>query len=118
MKRIKNFFKKLAIMVVTAYGNRLYRKAVKAADERHAREGETIYVSYFGKELRTFNRAEFRAAKRRLGSFAKKFNITLFKGAACYHTANRIEKDGMSERDKELGRLTFIKFLLMNAKLV
>lgn len=118
MKRIKNFFKKLAIMVVTAYGKRLYRKAVKAAEERHQKEGEMIYVSYFGKELRTFNRAEFRAAKRRLGTIAQKYSITLFKGAACYHTANRIEKDGMSERDKELGKLAFIKFLLMNAKLV
>lgn len=117
MKRIKRFFSKLAIMVVTAYGNRLYRKAVQAADERHVQEKETIYVSYFGRELRTFNRAEFRYAKKRLGA-SKNFNIAAFKSAACYYTPDRSEKNGMTPRDKELRRLAFIKFLLMNAKLV
>jgi hypothetical protein len=117
MKRIKRFFNRLAIMVVTAYGNRIYRKAVKAADERHAQEKETIYVSYFGRELRTFNRAEFRYAKKKIGA-SRNYNMTAFRNAACYYTADRSGKNGMSPRDKELRRLAFIKFLLINAKLV
>ena len=32
---MKKFFRKLAAYVVTIYANRIYRKAVKIADQRH-----------------------------------------------------------------------------------
>lgn len=121
MKRIKNFFRKMAIMVVTAYGNRIYKKAVKAADERHEKDGEMIYVSngvINGTVLRTYNRKEFRRAKRILKIHSHEYNVTALKEACWYHTANRAEKDGMTARMKELRRLAFIKHLLRNAKLV
>ena len=121
MNIFKKFFRKLAIMVVTAYGNRIYRKGVKAAEARHAKDKEMIYLSngvINGMVLRTYNRAEFRKAKRILGVSSKQFNCSALKQACWYHTANRSEKDGLSERAKELRRLAFIKFLLKNAKLV
>lgn len=121
MKRIRRFFRKLAIMVVTAYGNRIYRKAVKAAEERHARDKEMIYVSngvINGTVLRTYNRSEFRRAKRILHVYNKQYSVTALKEAAWYHTANRAEQDGMTPRDRELRRKAFIKLLLQNAKLV
>ena len=120
MKRIKRFFKRLAAMVVTAYGNRIYKKAVKAAEERHSKEGEMIYVSngvINGTVLRTYNRKQFRNAKRILGINSKMLTCTKLKAAAWYHTANRAQQDAMTPRDKELRRLAFIKFLLQNAKL-
>lgn len=121
MKRIKRFFKKPAIWVVTAYGNRIYKKAVKAAEKRHEECGEMIYVSngvINGTVLRTYNRKEFRNAKRILKISSKQFNVTALKEACWYHTANRAGADGMTPRNKELRRLAFIKFLLQNAKLV
>ena len=121
-KAIKAFFRRMAIYVVTAYANRIYRKAVQAADKRHAEEKETIYVANAvvdASELRTYNRKEFRRAKRILRvSNPKEFNLAMMKKAAWYYTPNRLEQDGMSPRDKELRRLAFVKHLLRNAKLV
>lgn len=112
----------MAIYVVTMYANRLYRKAVKAAEERHKKEGETIYVAngaINASSLVTYNRKEFRKAKRILKIYDNKmFNITALKQASWYYTANREEKDGMTTKGKELRRLAFIKTLLQQAKLV
>lgn len=122
MKRIKAFFRKIAIWVVTAYGNRIYRKAVESADKRHEQDKETIYVSngvVNGSVLRTYNRAEFRKAKRLLRMYdSKTFNVAALKAACWYHTADRSGKNGLSAKDKELRRLAFIKMLLQNAKLL
>lgn len=119
---MRKIFRRLAIYVVTAYGNRIYRKAVKAADKRHETDKEMIYVSngvINGMVLRTYNRKEFRKAKRLLGiSVSKDFNISALKAACWYHTANRAGTDGMTKRDKKLRRLAFIKTLLRNARLV
>lgn len=118
---MRKFFRRMAIYVVTAYANRIYRKAVKAADERHKKDGEMIYVSngvINGTVLRTYNRKEFRYAKRLLKVGNKTLTVSALKAACHYHTANRSEKDGMSARDKELRRLAFVKTLLRNAKLV
>lgn len=122
IESIKAFFRRMAIYVVTAYANRIYRKAVEAADKRHAEEKETIYVTNGAinpSALCTYNRKQFRKAKRFLKVYDNKaYNIPAFKAASWYYTANREGKDGMSPRTKELRRLAFIKHLLQNAKLV
>lgn len=112
----------MAVYVVTAYANRIYRKAVKVADKRHEKEKEMIYVAngaLNASVLRTYNRKEFRRAKRILHIYDnKQFNLSAMKKAAWYYTANRLEQDAMAARDKELRRLAFVKSLLVNAKLV
>ena len=119
---IKAFIRRMAIYVVTAYANRIYKKAVIAADERHAKEKETIYVSngaINASSLVTYNRKEFRRAKRILRVYDnKQYNIAALKSASWYYTPNREEKDGMTERSKELRRLAFVKNLLRQAKLL
>ena len=119
---IKGLFRRMAIYVVTAYANRIYRKAVEAADKRHAEEKEAIYVSngaINASTLCTYNRKEFRIAKRLLHIYdSKSFNIGRLKASSWYYTPNREEKDGMSARAKELRRLAFVKTILHNAKLV
>lgn len=119
---IKAFFRRIAIYLVTAYANRIYQKAVLAADKRHEEEKERIYVSngaFNASVLRTFNRKQFRRAKNLLGMAGKKdYNICILKKAAWYYTANRDEKDGMSAKTRELRRLAFVKTILRNAKLV
>ena len=126
MKRIlapiKAFFRRIAIYVVTAYANRIYRKAVEAADKRHADEKTTIYVAngtINASELRTYNRSEFRKVKRFLKIYDNKsYNMTNFKQAAWYYTPNKEDAGGMTPRTKELRRLAFVKHILRNAKLV
>lgn len=121
-KSIRAFFRRMAVYVVTAYGNRIYKKAVIAAEERHKKDGEMIYVSNGAIDasvLRTYNRKEFRKAKRILGiKDNKNFNLGMLKKSAWYHTANRLEQDAMTPKQKELRRLAFIKNLLRQAKLV
>lgn len=121
-KSIRAFCRKMAIYVVTAYANRIYRKAVLAAEQRHEKEKETIYVTngaISASSLVTYNRKQFRRAKRLLRiSDNKQYNIAALKKSAWYHTANRDGKDGMTAKSKELRRLAFIKNLLRQAKLV
>jgi hypothetical protein len=119
---IKAFFRRMAIYVVTAYANRIYKKAVIAAEKRHEEEKEMIYVSngtIDAKSLVTYNRKQFRKAKRLIGIYDNKhYNIEALKKAAWYHTANREGKDELSDKAKELRRLAFVKHLLQQAKLV
>lgn len=119
---IKAFIRRMAIYVVTTYANRIYRKAVDAAEKRHESEKEMIYVSngaITASSLVTYNRKEFRRAKRILKIYDnKQYNIPALKKSSWYHTANRDGKDAMTAREKELRRLAFVKNLLQQAKLV
>lgn len=118
---IRAFFRRMAIYVVTAYANRIYRKAVETAEKRHEQEKEMIYVcngAVNASALVTYNRKQFRKAKRILKVYDKNYNVDALKKAAWYHTANRQEKEGLSDKAKELRRLAFVKNLLQQAKLV
>lgn len=122
IETIKGYIRKMAIYVVTAYANRIYNKAVKVAEERHAKEKEMIYVAngtINASVLRTYNRKEFRKMKRllKIGD-NKSYNLTNLKASAWYHTANRDEKEGLTAKTKELRRKAFVKNILRNAKLV
>ena len=119
---IRAFFRRMAIYVVTAYANRIYKNAVFAAEKRHEEEKEMIYVcngAIKASSLVTYNRKQFRNAKRILKVYDNKhYNVDALKNAAWYHTANRQEKEGLSDMAKELRRLAFVKNLLQQAKLV
>lgn len=126
MKRIissiKEAIRRMAIYVVTVYANRIYRKAVEAAEKRHAEQKEMIYVANGAIDasvLRTYNRKEFRKVKRLLKVYDNRhYNLTELKKSAWYHTANREGGEAMTPRAKELRRLAFVKHVLRNAKLV
>lgn len=116
---MKKFFKALAGYVVTAYANRLYRKAVKEADRRHKEEKEMIYVASSIADVRTlmtYNRRQFRLMKNRL--FIPKFYICNLKDGAWYYTADRGEAHGLTPKEKEARRLAFVKHVLHRAKLL
>ena len=115
---MKKFFRKLAGKIVTIYANRLYTKAVKEADRVHNKLKERIYiVSSWGdiSELVVLNRNTFRKMKR---TFSIQDNMTSLMEGAWYYTADRAEKNGLSEQDKEARRLSFIRHLLAKAKLL
>lgn len=116
---MKKFFRSIAKYLVTVYANRIYRKAVKVADERHEKEKEMIYVASSladVRELTTFNRKQFRYIKNKL--FIPKYYISNLKAGAWYHTADRAEKNGLSPEEKEMRRLAFVRHLLHRAKLI
>lgn len=116
---MKKFFRKIAGFIVTVYANRIYRKAVKEADKVHKERGEMIYVASSISDVREiviYNRYKFRAMKHRL--MIPKFYINNLKDGAWYHTADRGEKNGLSEQEKEIRRLAFVKHVLHRAKLL
>lgn len=116
---MKKFFKALAGYVVTAYANRIYRRAVKEANMRHKNEKEMIYVASSIEDVRTlmtYNRRQFRMMKNRL--FIPKFYISNLKDGAWYHTPDRGEAHGLSPKEKEARRLAFVKHVLHRAKLL
>lgn len=127
---MKRFFRKLAAAVVTYYCDRIYRKAVQAADRRHAEEKEMFYVVDHlikGQTLTVINRKMFRKMKMDAQRwtnplyemyFDKEYNIQMLKDSGWYHTADRSERGGLSAKDKEVRRLAFIRMGLQRAKLV
>lgn len=125
--KLKVFRKRLAGRIVTFYYERQYRKAVAIADERHKKEGCTIYViDHFvkGRLLSTVNRKEFRTIKH---AAQKLHNNPLFwspdygtqmLGQSCwYHTANGSEECGLPAKEREIRRLAFIRMGLKKARL-
>ena len=116
---MKKFFRRMAAYVVTIYANRIYRKAVKIADQRHEKEKEMIYVASSLSDVRvltTYNRKQFRQIKNRL--FIPKHHICNLKSGAWYHTADRGCIRGLSDAEKEARRLAFIKHVLYRAGLL
>ena len=116
---MKKFFRKIAKYVVTVYANRIYRKGVKIADQRHKVEKEMIYMASSMVDvsrLVTLNRRQFRFMKRKL--FIPKHFICNLKDGAWYHTADRGGQRGLTEQEKEIRRLAFVRHILHRAGLL
>lgn len=116
---MKKFFRKLAGYIVTIYANRIYRKAVKEADRVHEKRGERIYVASSIEDVRElviYNRYKFRQMKNRL--FIPKYYISNIKEGAWYYTADRSGQNGLTEAEKEVRRLAFVRHVLHRAKLL
>ena len=119
MGRFTEFRRRLAGKVVTYYYNRLYQKAKQKADERHAKEGEMIYViDHFiiGQTLSCINRKEFRFIKHSAQKLHKNpmywspaYGVDMLKKTCWYHTPNGSEQNALSPRDMEIRRLAFIR---------
>ena len=116
---MKKFFRKIAGYVVTVYANRIYRKGVKIADKRHEVEKEMIYLASSMLDIRqliTLNRRQFRYMKNRL--FIPKHYICNLKNGAWYHTADRAGQRGLTDQEKEIRRLAFVRHILHRAGLL
>lgn len=116
---MKKFFRKLAGYIVTIYANRIYRKAVEAADKLHEARGERFYVASSIEDVRElviYNRYKFRQMKKKL--FIPKYYISNLKDGAWYYTADRSEQNGLTQEEKEIRRLAFVRHVLHRAKLI
>lgn len=115
---MKKFFKRIAGYLVTAYANRLYRKAVKEADLAHIEKGERIYVVSGYQDISkliVLDRDNFRRMRKSLGI---KDSFDVLKKGAWYYTAYANEKGSMPEADREARRLAFVRHLLGRAGLI
>lgn len=116
-----NIFKKLAVVLVTIYGNSIYKKAVRAADERYEREHTMIYVAsktFHPDRLTTYNRNKFKAEKEVFGYHARLLTLVSLKNGCYYHTPDRAGNQAMTKEEKEKRRLYFIRERLQMAKLI
>ena len=121
MKRIKSFFRRLATIVVVWQTNRIYREAVKIADQRHEQERTRIYViedPFDRRQLSTFNRKQFRAVKNLIRAGDPTYSVVLMKEGAYYYTPDAGENGIMAPHEKEARRLALIRLALRRARLV
>lgn len=128
MNCIKRLMRRMATAIVTYYYNRLYRKAVKIADERHKKEKETFYViDHFiqGQTLSVINRKGFRLIKHAAQELHRdpiywtaEYGTPMLRKQAWYHTPDGSEKQALSELEKEARRIAFIRSGLRKAKLL
>lgn len=115
---MKKLFRKLAGYIVTVYANKLYRKAVSAAEKRHQEEKTMIYVlssPLDQSKLVTCSKKEFRAIKEKLK--IRHHGVEHLKKGCWYHTTDGIDRNGLPLIDKEARRLAFVRLLLKRAKL-
>ena len=115
---MRKFFKKIASYVVAAYANRLYRKAVQKAEERHQHEKTMIYIisSFFDEsQLVCCSRKEFRECKEKLR--LRHLKIDGLKAGSWYHTTDSIGRNGLNPADKEARRIAFVRMILKRAGL-
>ena len=115
---MRKFLNKIARYVVAAYANRLYRKAVKKAEERSAQEKTMIYVisSFFDdSQLVCCSRKEFRECKEKLR--LRYLKIGGLKAGSWYHTADAIGRNGINPADMEARRIAFVRMVIDKAKL-
>ena len=114
-------FRKPAILFVTLWARRTYRKGVEAAEKRHKVEHKTIYLaanSWHPDHLVTYNKAQFKVEKRVYGTRARLLTMNTLRQRCYYYTADNFDRNGMSKKEKEIRRGAFIKERLRMAKLI
>lgn len=117
---MRKFFKRIAAFLITVYARRILKQAVTLAEMRHEEEKETIYIITSPEDerkLRVINEQEFLDLRHQFRIPSKKLPLWKLKNHCWYHTANASGKGMMSDKDREVRRLAFIRHMLKNAKL-
>lgn len=128
MGKFTEFRRKIASRIVVYYYNRQYQKAVIRAEKKRLSNGDQmIYViDHFikGELLSPITRKEFRAIKHAAQKlhrndiyWSNAYNTGMLKEQCWYHTANRDGEDGLTEKEKEVRRLAFLREGLKRARL-
>lgn len=129
---MRKFFRGFAARCVTWYYNRMYQKGAQACDKLHKEKGWAYYLIDWpdknGKRvLKPLNRRGFRNLKHWSQSFyfgvdmkywSKDYNMSVLREGAWYYTPDKAEKDGLTEKEKEVRRLAFLREGLRRANLL
>lgn len=121
MNIIKKILRKPAILLVTIYARHIYNHGVRAAEERRAREGVTVYLaanSFRPDHLVTYTKTQFKIEKHIYGVAARLLTMNTLKRGCYYYTADRWGNNPMPARDREIRRKAFVKERLHLAKLI
>lgn len=129
---MRKFFRGIAARCVTWYYNRMYQRGAQACDKLHKEKGWAYYLIDWpdknGKRvLKPLNRRGFRNLKHWSQSFyfgvdmkywSKDYNMSVLREGAWYYTPDKAEKDGLTEKEKEVRRLAFLREGLRRANLL
>ena len=129
---MRKFFRGIAARCVTWYYNRMYQSGAQACDKLHKEKGWAYYLIDWpdknGKRvLKPLNRRGFRNLKHWSQSFyfgvdmkywSKDYNMSVLREGAWYYTPDKAEKDGLTEKEKEVRRLAFLREGLRRANLL
>lgn len=118
---IRRLFRKPAILFVTLWANRTFRQGVEAAERRHGKEKETIYLaadSFHPDRLVTYSKAQFKIEKRVYGMAARLLTMNTLRSGCYYHTADRNGLNAIPEHEREIRRKAFVKERLRIAGLI
>lgn len=116
-----NIFKKLAVVVVTAYANHLYRTARNKADAMYRKRPQMYYVAsqvFRPDTLTIYDKARFKTEKHAFGRAAELCTLIQLKYGCYYHTPDTAGNQAMTQHEKEVARRYFIKERLAKAKLI
>ena len=129
---MRKFFRGIAARCVTWYYNRMYQKGAQACDKLHKEKGWAYYLIDWPDKngrrvLKPLNRRGFRNLKHWSQSFyfgvdmkywSKDYNMSVLREGAWYYTPDKAEKDGLTEKEKEVRRLAFLREGLRRANLL
>lgn len=129
---MRKSFRRIAARLVTWYYRRMYQSGVQACDKLHAEKGWAYYLIDWpdknGKRvLKPLNRRGFRNLKHWSQSFyfgvdmkywSKDYNMSVLRDGAWYYTPDKAEKGGLTEKEKEVRRLAFLREGLRRANLL
>lgn len=121
MNFFKRIFRKPAIIIVTLYAKHVYRQGVQAAEERHRREGCTVYLasnSFRPDHLVTYTKPQFKAEKKVYGTAARLLTMNTLRYGCYYHTADRYGNGALKPAQVEIRKKAFIRERLLLAGLI
>lgn len=117
---MKNPFKRLAALCVTAYAKKIYDQAVELAESKYNDHPDMYYVitdPANEKRLIVINKNDFLEMRHKLGIPSKELTLTAVKNRCWYHTKSKVGLDALDFRDLTVRKLAFCRELLMKAKL-
>lgn len=117
---MKNPFKKLAALCVTAYANLLFKTAMKKADRLYRENHQMYYVAsqvFRPNVLTIYDRKKFKIEKVVLGFAARITTLQTLKNGCYYHTPDKAGNQAMTAHDIEVRRRYFVRERLSLAKL-
>lgn len=129
---MKKFFRGIAARLVTMYYRRMYQKGVQACDKLHSEKKWAYYLIDWPDKsgrrvLKPLNRRGFRNLKHWAQGFyfgvdmkywSKDYNMTTLRAGAWYYTADREDKNGITDAEKEVRRVAFLREGLRRAGLL
>lgn len=116
-----NIFKRLAVVIVTAYAHYLFKKAKNNADAMYRKKPQMYYVAsqvFKPNTLTIYDRNRFKREKRVFGRSAELLTLNSLKNGCYYHTPDTAGNQTMSEHDIDVARRYFVWERLKMAKLI